>query len=208
MDGHAAVQPDRPAAVRDRRCSAPATASWPARAPSRGAIQVPPAGQPVLFLSDHPVTGGYPVIGVVVDSHLDHAAQLPLGARVRFRWAGSGTSDTARTEHRRHRRRSEYPMHKVLIANRGEIAVRIARSCDDAELESVAVYADVDADALHVCRRHRGLRLGGNSPADTYLNVDKVLAIALPRPAPTPCTPATASCPRTRTSPRPSWTPG
>ncbi|WP_427015755.1 5-oxoprolinase/urea amidolyase family protein [Pseudarthrobacter sp. P1] len=50
----------------------------------RGAIQVPPSGQPVLFLSDHPVTGGYPVIGVVATVDLDKAAQLPPGARVRF----------------------------------------------------------------------------------------------------------------------------
>lgn len=49
-----------------------------------GSVQVPPNGQPVLFLADHPVTGGYPVIGVVVDSDLDLAAQLPPGARLRF----------------------------------------------------------------------------------------------------------------------------
>ncbi|MEW1805539.1 5-oxoprolinase/urea amidolyase family protein [Pseudarthrobacter sp. NPDC080039] len=50
----------------------------------RGAVQVPPEGQPVLFLSDHPVTGGYPVIAVVVHADLDKAAQLPPGAPVRF----------------------------------------------------------------------------------------------------------------------------
>ena len=50
----------------------------------RGAVQVPPEGQPVLFLADHPVTGGYPVIGVVVTEDLDRAAQLPPGHRVRF----------------------------------------------------------------------------------------------------------------------------
>ncbi|MDQ4502562.1 5-oxoprolinase/urea amidolyase family protein [Sinomonas sp. ASV322] len=50
----------------------------------RGSIQVPPNGQPVLFLADHPVTGGYPVIGVVVEADLDLAGQLPPGARVRF----------------------------------------------------------------------------------------------------------------------------
>jgi len=50
----------------------------------RGAVQVPPEGQPVLFLSDHPVTGGYPVIAVVVHSDLDKAAQLPPGTTVRF----------------------------------------------------------------------------------------------------------------------------
>lgn len=50
----------------------------------RGAVQVPPEGQPVLFLSDHPVTGGYPVIAVVVHADLDKAAQLPPGTKVRF----------------------------------------------------------------------------------------------------------------------------
>jgi len=49
-----------------------------------GAIQVPPDGQPVLFLPDHPLTGGYPIIGAVTDSSLDLAGQLPPGARVRF----------------------------------------------------------------------------------------------------------------------------
>lgn len=49
-----------------------------------GALQVPPSGEPVLFLADHPVTGGYPVIAVVVLQDLPVAAQLPSGARVRF----------------------------------------------------------------------------------------------------------------------------
>lgn len=52
-----------------------------------GAIQVPPEGQPVLFLADHPITGGYPVVGVVVDHQLDIAAQVPIGGRIRFRRA-------------------------------------------------------------------------------------------------------------------------
>ncbi|MGM7667847.1 carboxyltransferase domain-containing protein [Microbacterium sp. A93] len=50
-----------------------------------GAIQVPPDGQPVLFLPDHPLTGGYPIIGALTDRCLDTAAQLPPGARIRFR---------------------------------------------------------------------------------------------------------------------------
>ncbi|QCR19277.1 carboxyltransferase domain-containing protein [Agrococcus sp. SGAir0287] len=50
-----------------------------------GAIQVPPDGQPVLFLADHPLTGGYPIVGAVVDADLDLAGQLPPGARVRLR---------------------------------------------------------------------------------------------------------------------------
>jgi KipI family sensor histidine kinase inhibitor len=49
-----------------------------------GAIQVPPDGQPVLFGPDHPLTGGYPVIGAVVQEHLDLVGQLPPGCRVRF----------------------------------------------------------------------------------------------------------------------------
>ena len=69
-------------------------------------------------------------------------------------------------------------MQKVLIANRGEIAVRIARGCDDAGLESVAVYADVDADAVHVAAAGEAYALDGNSPAETYLNTAKLLEIA------------------------------
>lgn len=49
-----------------------------------GAIQVPPSGQPVLFLADHPLTGGYPVIGTVAPHHLDRAGQIPVNAWVRF----------------------------------------------------------------------------------------------------------------------------
>lgn len=49
-----------------------------------GAIQVPPSGQPVLFLADHPLTGGYPVVAVVVDDDIDRAAQLRPGQRLRF----------------------------------------------------------------------------------------------------------------------------
>ena len=52
-----------------------------------GAIQIPPEGLPVLFLADHPITGGYPVIGVVVDHQLDLAAQVPIGGSIRFRTA-------------------------------------------------------------------------------------------------------------------------
>lgn len=69
-------------------------------------------------------------------------------------------------------------MHKVLIANRGEIAVRIARACNERGIDSVAVYADVDADAFHVISATEAYALQGNSPADTYLNVPKLLEIA------------------------------
>ncbi|MDQ0680723.1 acetyl-CoA/propionyl-CoA carboxylase biotin carboxyl carrier protein [Arthrobacter pascens] len=69
-------------------------------------------------------------------------------------------------------------MRKVLIANRGEIAVRIARACDDAGLESVAVYADVDADAMHVAAASEAYSLGGNAPSETYLDIAKLLRAA------------------------------
>ncbi|MFD1198920.1 5-oxoprolinase/urea amidolyase family protein [Brucella gallinifaecis] len=56
----------------------------PSEGTALGAIQVPHTGQPVLFLADHPLTGGYPVIGVVAHHHLDLAGQIPIGARIRF----------------------------------------------------------------------------------------------------------------------------
>ncbi|MFD5752770.1 biotin-dependent carboxyltransferase family protein [Streptomyces sp. NPDC127033] len=62
----------------------------PAEGMVRGALQVPPNGLPILFLADHPVTGGYPVIGVVHADDLSLAGQLPPGAAVRFRRYGAG----------------------------------------------------------------------------------------------------------------------
>jgi KipI family sensor histidine kinase inhibitor len=60
------------------------TSELPSEGTVSGAIQIPPNGQPVLFLADHPLTGGYPVIGAVVTHHLARAGQLPPGARIRF----------------------------------------------------------------------------------------------------------------------------
>ena len=67
---------------------------------------------------------------------------------------------------------------KVLIANRGEIAVRIARAAKDAGIGSVAVYADQDRDALHVKVADEAYALNGTSSAETYLVIDKILKIA------------------------------
>lgn len=70
------------------------------------------------------------------------------------------------------------PLKKVLIANRGEIAVRIARAARDLDIESVAVYSDADADNQHPVYADEAYPLRGESAADTYMNIPALLDIA------------------------------
>src|SRR6202035_52447 len=67
---------------------------------------------------------------------------------------------------------------KVLVANRGEIAVRIVRALDELGVASVAVYSELDRDAPHVQRADEAFNLGDGPAADNYLNVEKILDVA------------------------------
>jgi acetyl-CoA carboxylase biotin carboxylase subunit len=68
---------------------------------------------------------------------------------------------------------------KILIANRGEIAVRIIRACKEMGIATVAVYSQADADALHVALAEESFCIGRAEASDSYLNIDRIISAAL-----------------------------
>ena len=93
---------------------------------------------------------------------------------------------------------------RVLIANRGEIAVRIERTLARLGIESVAVFSDADAGAPHVRGADRAVHIGPTPARDSYLSIERVVDAARCAAAPTRSTPATASSPSAPTSPPPA----
>src|SRR5574340_650653 len=64
---------------------------------------------------------------------------------------------------------------KILIANRGEIAVRIMKTCREMGIATVGVYSDADSDSLHVMEADESYHIGGSDPRESYLNIDKIM---------------------------------
>ena len=70
------------------------------------------------------------------------------------------------------------PIRRILVANRGEIALRVIRTAQEMGIETVAVFSDADRTALHVRRASRAVHIGGSKPSESYLDIGKVVAAA------------------------------
>ena len=89
---------------------------------------------------------------------------------------------------------------KILVANRGEIAVRVMRSCREMEITSIAIFSEADRTAKHVLYADEAYCVGPAASKESYLNIEKIIEVAkeLMR---TPSIRVTASCPRMLPSP-------
>ena len=70
-------------------------------------------------------------------------------------------------------------INSILIANRGEIALRVIRACKELEIKSVSIFSDEDASSLHVKKSDKAYHVGPASPSKSYLNMDKIMEIAI-----------------------------
>jgi acetyl-CoA carboxylase biotin carboxylase subunit len=89
---------------------------------------------------------------------------------------------------------------KVLIANRGEIAVRVIRACKELNIRTVAVYSEADANSMHVHLADEAICIGKGPSSESYLRIDRIISAPPKSPTSTPSTPGTGFFPRTRTS--------
>ena len=93
--------------------------------------------------------------------------------------ATKAVSATHKAPSLRKDRAGERPFSRLLVANRGEIAVRIIRACRELGIETVAVYSDADATATHVRMADLAVRLGPSAPSESYLRIDAVIQAAI-----------------------------